>query len=34
MFCKATCDEYGLNDVRFGDLVAIENADARAREDL
>jgi hypothetical protein len=27
MFCEATCDEYGLNDVRFGDLVAIEDAD-------
>ncbi len=27
MFCEATCEEYGLNDVRFGDLVAIEDAD-------
>lgn len=27
MFCDATCEEYGLGDVRFGDLVAIENAD-------
>lgn len=27
MFCEATCEEYGLEDLRFGDLVAIENAD-------
>jgi len=27
MFCEATCEEYGLGDLRFGDLVAIENAD-------
>ena len=27
MFCEATCEEYGLGDLRFGDLVAIEDAD-------
>ena len=27
MFCEATCEEYGLEDVRFGDLVAIMDAD-------
>jgi len=27
MFCEATCEEYGLDDVCFGDLVAIEDAD-------
>lgn len=27
MFCEATCEEYGLEDLRFGDLVAIEDAD-------
>jgi hypothetical protein len=27
MFCQATVEEFGLEDVRFGDLVAIENAD-------
>jgi hypothetical protein len=27
MFCVATCEEYGLHDLRFGDLVAIEDAD-------
>lgn len=27
MFCEATCEEYGLEDVRFGDLVAILDAD-------
>ena len=27
MFCAATCEEYGLHDLRFGDLVAIEDAD-------
>jgi hypothetical protein len=27
MFCEATCEEYGLQDVRFGDLVAIMDAD-------
>lgn len=27
MFCEDTVREYGLGDIRFGDLVAIENAD-------
>lgn len=27
MFCEATCEEYGLGGLRFGDLVAIEDAD-------
>jgi hypothetical protein len=27
MFCEATCEEYGLEDLRFGDLVAITDAD-------
>ncbi len=27
MFCEATCEEYGLDDLRFGDLVAIMDAD-------
>jgi len=27
MFCEATCGEYGLEDIRFGDLVAIMDAD-------
>jgi hypothetical protein len=27
MFCAATCEEYGLYSLRFGDLVAIEDAD-------
>jgi len=27
MFCEATCEEYGLGDIRFGDLVAIMDAD-------
>jgi hypothetical protein len=27
MFCEATCEEYGLEDLRFGDLVAIMDAD-------
>ncbi|MCW4049679.1 MAG: DUF4438 domain-containing protein [Candidatus Bathyarchaeota archaeon] len=27
MFCEETCKEYGLENLRFGDLVAIENAD-------
>jgi len=27
MFCEVTCEEYGLEDLRFGDLVAIEDAD-------
>ena len=27
MFCEATCEEYGLEDLRFGDLVAILDAD-------
>jgi len=27
MFCGETCEEYGLGDLRFGDLVAIEDAD-------
>ena len=27
MFCEATCEEYGLEDVRFGDLVVIMDAD-------
>jgi hypothetical protein len=27
MFCEATCEEYGLDDLCFGDLVAIEDAD-------
>jgi len=27
MFCEATCEEHGLEDLRFGDLVAIMDAD-------
>jgi len=27
MFCGETCEEYGLGGLRFGDLVAIEDAD-------
>ena len=27
MFCETTCEEYGLEDLRFGDLVAIMDAD-------
>ena len=29
MFCDEIIDKYGLNDLRFGDIVAIQNADNR-----
>jgi len=29
MFCEETIQQYGLNDLRFGDIVAIKNADTR-----
>ncbi|MBN2336801.1 DUF4438 domain-containing protein [Candidatus Bathyarchaeota archaeon] len=27
LFCESTCEEYGLDNIRFGDLVAIVDAD-------